>query len=268
MSKPFVAVVTGSSSGIGQAIAVEFAQRHAHVMLHAKSNLAGIAQTVDSIRSRDSNASMRTILADITSHESVKAMVNAAFRWHGHIDVWVNAAGADVLTGTAKQWSFADKLQQLWSVDVAGTLLISRLVAEHMISNPCAKNRIPSIVNIGWDQASEGMEGDSGQYFSAVKSAVAAFSKSLAKSVGPRIRVNCIAPGWIQTEWGHSSPPAWHERAIGESSLNRWGTPMDVARAVAILSMGDCDFINGQTIAVNGGWQPMSLSVRSNTSRD
>ncbi len=67
------------------------------------------------------------------------------------------------------------------------------------------------------------MEGESGQYFCAAKAAVAAFSKSLAKTVGPSVRVNCLAPGWIQTAWGQSASPEWDRRARGESLLGRWG---------------------------------------------
>ena len=126
-----------------------------------------------------------------------------------------------------------------------------------MLAQPRLIDRLPSIVHIGWDQAEHGMEGDSGQYFSAIKAAVAAFSKSLAKSVAPHIRVNCIAPGWIQTDWGKQASDTWQQRAIGESMLGRWGNAKDVACAVTALSFSDGEFINGQTIAVNGGWQGM-----------
>jgi 3-oxoacyl-[acyl-carrier protein] reductase len=97
-----------------------------------------------------------------------------------------------------------------------------------------------------------------------VKAAVSAFSKSLAKSVGPRVRVNCVAPGWIQTEWGSGVSQDWDRRATGESILQRWGQPEDIARVIVALCSPDFEFVNGQTIAVNGGWQSMLLSVRSN----
>lgn len=281
MHKPFVAVVTGASSGIGQAIAVELAQRSAHVLVHARSNVQGLTETIAKIHAagtrhesgdHDSgNADadrVRSILCDITSFESSVAMVEQSFAWHGYVDAWINAAGADVLTGAAKEMSFSEKLQSLMATDMLGTFLLSRCVATRMTTSPPPEGRLPSIVHIGWDQSFEGMEGDSGQYFSAVKAAVAAFSKSLAKTVAPAVRVNCVAPGWIQTEWGKGSTDAWSQRAVGESMLNRWGTPSDVARVIASLSMGDCGFINGQTIAVNGGWKPMSLSARCGTSDD
>ena len=112
-----------------------------------------------------------------------------------------------------------------------------------------------SIINIGWDQAWNGMEGDSGEMFSAIKGAVMAFTKSLAKSLAPEVRVNCVAPGWIKTAWGDEASDYWHERATGEALRNRWGTPEDVASAVAFLASPAADFVNGQILPVNGGFR-------------
>jgi 3-oxoacyl-[acyl-carrier protein] reductase len=258
---PFVAVVTGSSSGIGQAVAIELARRGAHVLVHARSNLHGLATTVHAIeqeltppKHQHIGRKTRSVIADISDEPSARGLVQAAFAWYGYVHVWVHAAGADVLTGSAKRWSFAQKLRELWSTDVYGTILLSRLVADRMMQSPLPELALPSMVHIGWDQANQGMEGDSGQYFCPVKSAVEAFSKSLAKSYAPRLRVNCILPGWIKTEWGDSASPEWHRRATGESLLQRWGSPQDVANIIAAISMGDGAFINGQSIAVNGGW--------------
>jgi 3-oxoacyl-[acyl-carrier protein] reductase len=268
-SHPFVAVVTGSSSGIGQAIAVEFASRGAHVLVHARSNLAGLQNTIERIGPQPSaDPSLRCILADVTDFDSIHAMVRAAFAWRGYVNVWVHAAGADVLTGSHASLPFIDKLQTLWETDVRGTILTSRAVSQQMIARGVPHAILPSIVHLGWDQAHDGMEGDSGQYFCAVKSAVAAFSKSLAKSIAPKVRVNCIAPGWIQTEWGIETSEPWSQRAQGESLMQRWGLPTDVARTVASISMGDGEFINAQTIAVNGGWCSQDQTIRSRMTRD
>jgi NAD(P)-dependent dehydrogenase (short-subunit alcohol dehydrogenase family) len=109
------------------------------------------------------------------------------------------------------------------------------------------------IINVGWDQAETGMEGDSGELFGAVKAAVHGATKSLARSLAPKVRVNAVAPGWIRTAWGESAPPAWQQRAITEAPLGRWGQPEDVAGAVAWLAGPDASFITGQIIRVNGG---------------
>lgn len=200
-------------------------------------------------------------MADLCIEASRQAFVDAAFGWHGYVDAWIHCAGADVLTGEAREKGFAQKLEQLWKTDVESTIHLSRQVGARMASQP-ERPCTPSIIHIGWDQASKGFEGDSGQYFCAIKAAVEAFSKALALTLAPRVRVNCVAPGWIRTEWGSQTETGWNERAIGESQLARWGTPQDVADAIVALCSPAFRFVNGQTVAVNGGWKSMLIAPR------
>ena len=99
------------------------------------------------------------------------------------------------------------------------------------------------------------MEGDSGELFAATKGAVMAFTRSLARSLGPTVRVNCVAPGWIRTAWGAQASEAWQRRAVRESMLGRWGAPADIAAAVCWLLSADAAYVTGQVIAVNGGFR-------------
>ena len=156
--------------------------------------------------------------------------------------------GADVLTGEAARWSYERKLEMLWRVDVMGTIQLSRLTSRRMQAQGHGV-----ILNMGWDQATTGMEGDSGEIFAATKGAVMAFSKSLAKSLAPTVRVNCLAPGWIRTAWGKNTSPVWRQRAQEECLLNRWGTPEDVARVARFLVSPAAEFVTGQVVEVNGG---------------
>lgn len=243
-----VAVVTGASGGIGRAIALELAQAGADVVVHG-NHRPDVAESVSGEVQRLGRRA-KVLLADLADAAAREAFAEAAWNWRGYVDVWINNAGADVLTGTAAQWSFEQKLQRLWQVDVAATIGLSRSIGQRMKSRGRG-----SIVNIGWDQAEQGMAGDSGEMFAAIKGAIMAFTRSLAQSLAPEVRVNCLAPGWIRTAWGEKASAYWQERAERQSLRGRWGTPEDVARAVMFLASPSADFITGQVINVNGGFR-------------
>ncbi len=247
-----VALVTGSSSGIGQAIALELALAGADVAVHARANSQGAEATAAKVRQLGRRSDVFLCdLAEIARHEP---FVDEVWRWSGGVDIWINNAGADVLTGAAAKLPFEKKLQLLWQVDVTATVILSRLVGRRMKANQPIAGRA-TIINTGWDQAEHGMEGDSGEMFAAAKGAVMAFTRSLAKSLAPQVRVNCVAPGWIQTAWGNEAPEYWRARAIRESLTERWGRPEDVAHVVRFLVSPDAAFITGQIVAVNGGFR-------------
>ena len=125
--------------------------------------------------------------------------------------------------------------------------------ARRAIGQRMKAHRGGSIVTVGWDQAETGMEGDSGELFAATKGAIMAFTRSLARSLAPSVRVNALAPGWIKTAWGESASYTWQQRALRETPLARWGTPDDVARAARFLVGPDAAFLTGQVLRVNGG---------------
>lgn len=245
------AVVTGASSGIGQAIAIALAQAGASkLVVHYRNNQAGAEQTAAAVKSAGSDAFM--IAADLHSASDRERLVETAFDYLGQVHAWVNNAGADVLTGDAASLDFDAKLRRLLDVDVLGTVALSRMVAERLLQQEL--NQPASIVFIGWDQAPHGMEGDAGQMFGPVKAAVMAFSASLAQMLAPNVRVNTITPGWIQTSWGESTSQYWSDRAQHQSLMQRWGNSEDVAKAVLFAADPANSFLTGQTIDMNGGW--------------
>lgn len=248
------AVVTGGSSGIGRAIALRLAALGADVMVHAGKNRTGADETAEHVRQfgRDSNVH----LADLADPDGPSELIEAAWQWRNDISIWINNAGADVLTGEAGGWDFLRKLDHLYRVDVRAGIELARAAGARMRRQVQETGAAPaSLITIGWDQVQTGMGGDSGEMFAAVKGAVMAFSLSLARSLAPHVRVNCVAPGWIKTAWGEEASSYWSERAVNESLLARWGEPEDVAAAVAFLVSPQADFITSQTLPVNGGFR-------------
>ena len=135
-------------------------------------------------------------------------------------------------------------------MDVTATMILARALGRRM------KERGAGVViTCGWDQAAVGMEGDSGELFAAAKGGLMAFTRSLARSLGPEVRVNCVAPGWIKTAWGDNASDLWQRRAVRESMLGRWGTPADVAAVVRWLVSPAAGFVTGQVVPVNGGFR-------------
>lgn len=251
MSKPKTspdskwALVTGSSSGIGRAIALELAAGGANVIVHGNRNRKGAEQTVAEIVAL--GVQSQALCCDLSIAESRQKLASESWQI-APLDIWINNAGVDVLTGDAAEWSFSQKMSALWEVDVLATVELSRAIGEKMKARGHG-----SILNVGWDQAATGMEGDSGEMFAATKGAVMSFTRSLAKSLAPEVRVNCIAPGWIKTDWGEEASEYWQQRATDESLLQRWGTPSDIAKAARFLVSEQAEFITGQILNVNGG---------------
>ena len=227
------ALVTGSTSGIGANIALAFEAHGAEVIRHGR-------------RAREENE--RFVSADLRDPAQVDRLADGAWDVLDGLDVLVCNAGADTLTGAAAKWSFDEKLEALLAIDLKATMRLSRDIGRRMK----ARGR-GSIITVGWDQSETGMEGDSGELFAAVKGAVTCFTRSLALSLAPEVRVNCVAPGWIRTAWGETASAAWQERVRAETPLGVWGLPEDVAAAAVWLSSPAAAFTTGQTVRVNGG---------------
>jgi 3-oxoacyl-[acyl-carrier protein] reductase len=239
------AVVTGSSSGIGRAVALEFARAGADIVVHCRQSSSAAERVASEIR--DLGRSAQVLTSDL-GVDKLPAFCDAAWGCFGFVDVWMNNAGVDLLTGEGARLGYSEKLARLLEIDVQGTILLSHLVGKRM-----SEAGRGVILNVGWDQADRGMEGTSGELFAASKNAVMGFTRSLAVSLAPHVRVNCIAPGWIRTAWGQAAGETWQARVREETPLARWGKPEDVAKMARFLASNDADFITGQVICVNGG---------------
>lgn len=240
------AVVTGASGGIGRAIALELARGGADVLIHARTSKAAAEQVAEEIRRMNRTAPV--LLADLGEPAERGDFAERCRKALGHFDLWINNAGVDLLTGPAAKWSYEKKLTRLLEVDVAATALLSRQAGEYLQAAGGG-----SILNIGWDQSDRGMAGDSGELFSTSKNAIMGLTRSLAVSLAPDVRVNCIAPGWIRTAWGEEASEYWQNRVLEETPLKRWGTPEDIAYMARFLASPQAAYITGQVINVNGG---------------
>jgi 3-oxoacyl-[acyl-carrier protein] reductase len=248
------AVVTGASSGIGRAIALELADAGVDVLVHARRSHRAAEAVAASIRAAGRRSMV--VLADLAEPANHQRLVDQAWQWAEQIDIWINNAGADVLTGDAADLPFDEKLERLWRVDVRSTIGLSRLAGRRMRTRPDSDAHPKGVIlNLGWDQAELGMGGDSGEMFAAIKGAISAFTRSLAQSLAPDVRVNCLAPGWIRTAWAEQAADYWQRRACKECLMGRWGDPQDVARVARFLASPAAEFVTGQLIAVNGGFR-------------
>jgi 3-oxoacyl-[acyl-carrier protein] reductase len=239
--------VTGASSGIGRAIAETFAAQGATVLLTHRASPERAREVADAIARRDGRALIAQ--ADLGTREACERLVAQAHDELGRLDVWVNNAGVDVLTGDAAAWDWERKLDALLAVDLKGSVACSYAAGDIMR----AQERGGTIVNMSWDHVANGMAGADPQLFSAVKAGVLAFSKSLARALAPDVRVNVLCPGWIETSFAEQADREFHRSVADATPMGRWGRPQDVADAALYLASPEAAFVTGQAINVNGG---------------
>ena len=239
-----VALVTGASSGIGRAIALAAARAGADVALTYRANEKGARAVERDIASLGRRTLVRQL--DLADGGAIRSLGPAVRQALGRVDIWINNAGADILTGAHAALPAEDKLDMLLRVDLKGTMLASWQAAELVEDGGV-------IINMSWDHVLTGMPGVNPQMYAAVKGGVLAFSKSLARSVAPRVRVNVLAPGWIATAFSGEMKGDAH-RVVAESTpMKRWGTPEDVAEAAVFLASPASGFMTGQALLIGGG---------------
>ena len=240
-------VVTGGSSGIGRAIARRCAEAGADVLITYRKNRRGADETAAELA--PTGRKVEVIQADIAREDDITRLAQEAKSRLGRVNVWINNAGADILTGEGGRLTPLEKLDLLLAVDVRGTVLASWAAAKLMAEQPGGG----VIINMSWDHVTLGMAGENPVLYSAAKGAVMSFSKSFAREVAPGIRVNILAPGFIETAFGEDADPGFRNEVVELTPLKRWGTPDDVAAVAVFLASEDAKFMTGQMIQVNGG---------------
>jgi len=237
-----VAFVTGASRGIGRAIALELA-RHGAATVGSATTTAGaesISQQFAAAGAKGAGVTMN--VNDAAQVESVIADVQKRF---GEIAILVNNAGVtrDNLLVRMKDEEWDD----IMATDLKSVYRLSKLVLR-----PMMKARFGRIINI---TSVVGVTGNAGQTnYAAAKAGIIGFTKSLAREVGSReITVNCVAPGFIDTDMTRALSGEQREALVGQIPLARLGEPADVAAAVLFLASPGASYVTGCTLHVNGG---------------
>ncbi len=244
-----VVLVTGGSRGIGRAIALACATAGADVAVTYRTGQREADDVAAAVRALGRRAEV--LAADMTQPEEVARLAAGARSALGRVDVWINNAGADVLTGRTATRSRLEKLDLLLAVDLRGTMLASWAAVELMRQQRPAGG---VILNMSWDHAlTGGMKGEYAQLFCAAKGGVYSFSRALAHAVAPGIRVNVLGPGWVETAYGTGLDPATKQRITATVPLGRWGTPEDIAYAAVYLASDAAAYVTGQMLMINGG---------------
>jgi 3-oxoacyl-[acyl-carrier protein] reductase len=237
------ALVTGSSSGIGAAIAQELAAHGAKVAIHYRGNAAGANTVVDAIRQTGGDCALYQ--ADVSDSAQAAELVKQVQSELGGLDILVNNAGTtrDTLLMTMSE----DDWDTVIATNLRSVYAVSRAAVRGMI-----RKRWGRIINI---TSVVGLTGQAGQAnYAASKAGIIGFTKSLAREVASRnITVNAVAPGFIPTALTGVLSEEQRAEIIRNTPLGRMGTPEEVAWAVAFLAADRSGFITGQVLTVDGG---------------
>jgi len=239
-----IALVTGASRGIGKAIAEQLASSGATVIGTATSD--GGADNISAyLAAMKSSSGSKGMCLNVTDTDSIAAVMKAIKDEFGAVSILVNNAGItkDNLLMMMKE----DQWNDIIETNLTSIYRLSKAVIRTMMK--ARKGRIINIASV------VGLTGNPGQTnYSATKAGMLGFTKSLAREIGSRnITVNCVAPGFIDTDMTKELAEEQRQALIGQIPLNRLGDPADIAAAVTFLASPAAAYITGETINVNGG---------------
>jgi 3-oxoacyl-[acyl-carrier protein] reductase len=236
-----VALVTGASRGIGAAIALELAQRGLKVIGTATTD-EGAARITATL---SAHAGCRGAMLDVNNAAAAEALIDGIVKEHGGLQVLVNNAGItrDMLAMRLKD----EDWDAVLDTNLKAVFRMSRAVMRTMMKQ--RYGRIISITSV------VGASGNPGQAnYAAAKAGVAGMTRALARELGSRgITVNCVAPGFIETDMTASLPEEQQKALLGQIPLGHLGKPADIAHAVAFLASPQAGYVTGQELHVNGG---------------
>ena len=241
-----VVIVTGAGSpkGIGRVIARTFARQGAQLII-ADMNKEGTDETVQIIQSEGGKAD--GVVLDVTSKESVDAMVDYIMKKYGRIDVLVNNAGISQKVTVADMT--LEDMERIFKVNMFGLFLVTQACMKPMVAAKYGR-----IVNLSSVSAKRGGGIFGGAHYSAAKSAVLAFSKNLSREISKDgVTINSVCPGLINTEIWKSLDKASVEKILDDIPMKRPGETQEVADTIVFLASKEASYITGEEIDINGG---------------
>jgi len=239
-----IALITGSSKGIGKATALLFAKEGAKIVVNYFSSEKEAFAVVDEIKKIGSDAI--AIKCDVSKETDVKKMVQKIIDKFGKIDILVNNAGIvfDV--------PFFDRSVEQWKktldVNLLGTFLCSKYVSQQMLKTNGGK-----IINISSTNGINSFSPAAMDYDSS-KAGIIILTRDLAKELAPKIQVNSIAPGWVDTEMNKDLPKDFVEEETAKIYLKRFAKPEEIAKAILFLASDEASYITGSILKVDGGY--------------
>ncbi len=242
-----VALVTGSSQGLGKAMALALARSGADVIINGR-DAAKLAPVVAELSALVPTARFHAIAADLGDRTAVQRLIDESIAWQGHLDILINNAGLIKRTPAADH-SDAD-WDTVLDVNLTGVFTACRAAGKHMLARGSGK-----IVNIASLLTFFG--GITVPGYAASKGAVGQLTKALSNEwAGKGVNVNAIAPGYMRTAntAALQADPVRSKEILSRIPANRWGEPSDLAGAVVFLSSPASDYLSGHVMAVDGGW--------------
>jgi 3-oxoacyl-[acyl-carrier protein] reductase len=237
-----VAIVTGASRGIGRGIALALADEGANVAVNFAQSRPEAEQVVAEVSSKGVRALL--VQADVSTSGEVNRMVDTVLGDLGRLDILVNNAGIALRSNL---WQLTEEMwDRVLAVNLKGVFLCSKAAAGPMVRRGSGR-----IVNISSMRAVAGSP--SSMHYAAAKAGVIALTKCLAQELAPTVRVNAIAPGFIETDLHAGMTEATRREIVAGIPLKRFGLPEDVARTAVFLASDDSDFMTGHTLMVDGG---------------
>lgn len=240
-----VALVTGSSRGIGKAIVSNFAKEGYNVVIN------DIKETNESLKLKEELEKKYKVKAfcykaDVSNENAVKNMVRDIINEFGKIDVLVNNAGIAI------DKEFEDRTVEDWketlNVNLIGPFIVSKYVGNEMI-----KNKKGKIINISSTNGINSFFPTSIDY-DASKAGLINLTHNLAIQFAPYINVNCVAPGWVNTDMNKKLPKELIEEETNKIYKKRFAEPIEIAKVVTFLASDDADYINDEVIKIDGGY--------------